>query len=83
MAKKLGYAAAAIAVAILVVPTVVIRIVWDRYEELGIGEDRIPGMMLMLKRISDLLLARWYFPVAALLLVALCYVIRKLCQRGR
>lgn len=45
----------------------------DLFEELGIGEDKMPAMTLMLKNISDFILARWYVCLAGVIVFVIAF----------
>jgi len=43
------------------------------FEELGIGEDKMPAMTIMLKHMSDFLLKRWYLVLAGVIAFSMAF----------
>jgi len=55
----------------------------ELFEELGIGEDKMPAMTMMLKRISDFMLARWYIMVIGLIVFVVAFKAYTNTKMGR
>ena len=45
----------------------------DLFEELGIGEDKMPAMTLFLKHLSDFILHRWYLMLVGMIVFVIAF----------